>query len=102
MLADLESDLVERKESLQGDAPNRIREAVCAFANDLPDHRRPGVIFSTRSGATAILTSMRFQYPRPALEISICGASRRNICRWPLTPPPWPKMIAASSSVSRP
>ena len=45
MLADLESDLVERKESLQGDAPNRIREAVCAFANDLPDHRRPGVVF---------------------------------------------------------
>lgn len=45
MLTDLESDLVERKESLAGDAPNRIREAVCAFANDLPDHRRPGVVF---------------------------------------------------------
>lgn len=45
MLTDLESDLIERKESLAGDAPNRIREAVCAFANDLPDHRRPGVVF---------------------------------------------------------
>ena len=45
MLTDPESDLVERKESLAGDAPNRIREAVCAFANDLPDHRRPGVVF---------------------------------------------------------
>ena len=45
MLADLESDLVERKESLQGDAPTKIRQAVCAFANDLPDHRRPGVVF---------------------------------------------------------
>ena len=45
MLADLESDLVERKASLQGDAPRKIREAVCAFANDLPDHRRPGVVF---------------------------------------------------------
>ena len=45
MIADLESDLVERKESLQGDSPRRIREAVCAFANDLPDHRRSGVIF---------------------------------------------------------
>ena len=44
MMADLESDLVERKESLQGDSPRRIREAVCAFANDLPDHRRSGVI----------------------------------------------------------
>ena len=45
MLADPESDLVERKESLQGDAPARVREAVCAFANDLPDHRRAGVVF---------------------------------------------------------
>src|SRR5262249_21590051 len=45
MLADLESDLVERKESFKGDAPNTTREAVCAFANDLPDHRRAGVVF---------------------------------------------------------
>ena len=45
MLTDLESDLAERKESLQGDAPTKAREAVCAFANDLPDHRRPGVLF---------------------------------------------------------
>ena len=30
MLADLESDLVEPKESLQGDNPGRIRQAVCA------------------------------------------------------------------------
>lgn len=44
MLADLESDLVERKESFRGDAPKTVREAVCAFANDLPDHRRPGVV----------------------------------------------------------
>ena len=45
MLTDLESDRVERKESMQGDAPTKIRQAVCAFANDLPDNRRPGVIF---------------------------------------------------------
>ncbi|MCY3844199.1 MAG: putative DNA binding domain-containing protein, partial [Acidobacteria bacterium] len=44
MMADLESDLVERKESLRGDAPDKIRQAVCAFANDLPDHGRPGVV----------------------------------------------------------
>lgn len=42
LLADLESDRVERKESLSD--PGRIREAICAFANDLPNHRRPGVI----------------------------------------------------------
>jgi ATP-dependent DNA helicase RecG len=45
MLSDIESDLVERKESFRGDAPRTVREAVCAFANDLPDHRRPGVVF---------------------------------------------------------
>lgn len=45
MLSDLESDLAERKESFKGDAPTTVREAVCAFVNDLPDHRRPGVVF---------------------------------------------------------
>ncbi len=45
MLADLESDRTERKESFKGDAPERVREAICAFANDLPDHRQPGIIF---------------------------------------------------------
>lgn len=40
-----ESDRVEFKESLSGSAPDRIREAICAFANNLPDHRRPGIIF---------------------------------------------------------
>lgn len=42
---DLESDRVERKESWNGDAPEKGRQAVCAFANDLPDHRKPGVLF---------------------------------------------------------
>lgn len=45
MLSDLESDLVERKESMGGDAPDKIRQAVCAFANDLPDHGAAGVVF---------------------------------------------------------
>lgn len=45
LLADLESDRVERKESFAGDAPKKIREAVCAFANDLPDHRTAGLVF---------------------------------------------------------
>lgn len=43
LLADPESDRVERKQSASdGD---RIRQAICAFANDLPDHRKPGVLF---------------------------------------------------------
>ncbi len=45
MLGDLESDWLERKESLKGDAPAKVREAICAFANDLPGRDRAGVIF---------------------------------------------------------
>ncbi len=44
LLRDLESDRAERKESLAGDAPTKIRQAICAFANDLPGHRLPGVV----------------------------------------------------------
>lgn len=43
MLNDLESDRVERKASIS--EPDRIREAICAFANDLPDYRKPGILF---------------------------------------------------------
>ena len=42
MLSDIESDRVKRNESVDKD---RIRQAVCAFANDLPDHRQPGFVF---------------------------------------------------------
>jgi ATP-dependent DNA helicase RecG len=45
LLDDLESDFVERKETWKGDAHDKGRQAVCAFANDLPDHRKPGVLF---------------------------------------------------------
>jgi len=41
----LESDRVERKESFKGDVPKKARQAVCAFANDLPNHNEPGVLF---------------------------------------------------------
>ena len=34
MLQDVESDLVERKESLRGDVPTGIREAVCALQDE--------------------------------------------------------------------
>ncbi|QGG48868.1 ATP-binding protein [Heliorestis convoluta] len=45
LLDDLESDLAERKESWNGDSPEKGRQAVCAFANDLPNHAKPGVLF---------------------------------------------------------
>jgi ATP-dependent DNA helicase RecG len=43
LFMDLESDRVERKAS--DSDRNKIRQAVCAFANDLPNYCQPGVIF---------------------------------------------------------
>lgn len=40
-----ESDYVEFKEAFAGDAPTRIREAICAFANDLNGRQDTGFIF---------------------------------------------------------
>ena len=43
LLRDLESDRVERKESASD--RDRLSQAVCAFANDMPGHGLPGVLF---------------------------------------------------------
>lgn len=43
LLDDVECDRAERKESV-GDA-DKIGQAICAFANDLPGHGKPGVLF---------------------------------------------------------
>lgn len=40
LLADLESDRVERTTSTTN--TDELAEAVCAFANDYPNHRQPG------------------------------------------------------------
>lgn len=45
LIMDLESDRAERKQAWRGDAPEKGRQAVCAFANDLPNHAQPGVLF---------------------------------------------------------
>jgi len=43
LLHDIESDRVERKSSISD--RSKIRQAICALANDMPNHRKPGVIF---------------------------------------------------------
>jgi len=43
MLYEAESDRVERKPSTS--QTGSIQEAVCAFANDLANHRQPGIVF---------------------------------------------------------
>ncbi len=43
LLADRESDRTELKQSFT--ERDRINQAICAFANDLPNHQAPGVLF---------------------------------------------------------
>jgi len=43
LLEDIESDRVERKASLAD--TDKISQAICAFANDMPDHKLPGALF---------------------------------------------------------
>ena len=42
LLDGIESDRAERKAAYRGDVPKKSRQAVCAFANDLPGHNQPG------------------------------------------------------------
>jgi ATP-dependent DNA helicase RecG len=42
LMADLESDTAERTESTTN--TDKFGQAICAFANDLPNHRRPGYL----------------------------------------------------------
>ncbi len=43
LLVDLESDRAERKASLSDS--DKASQAICAFANDMPNHGAPGVLF---------------------------------------------------------
>src|SRR5258705_12105943 len=42
LMKDLESDRVERTISIND--TTKCREAICAFSNDLPNHRKPGFL----------------------------------------------------------
>ena len=42
LMHDLESDRVERTTSLSN--TGKFSQAVCAFANDMPNHRKPGYL----------------------------------------------------------
>jgi len=45
LMEGLESSRVERKRSWSGDVADKARQAICAFANDLPGSGEDGVIF---------------------------------------------------------
>ncbi|MGB0678814.1 MAG: ATP-binding protein [Polyangiales bacterium] len=75
-----ENDHVEFKESLSGSAPEALREAVCAFANDLPGRDLPGVAFiGVRDDGTPANLSISDELLRQLANIRTDG----NI-----TPPP--------------
>ncbi|MCX6178756.1 MAG: ATP-binding protein [Chlorobiales bacterium] len=43
LLTDMEADTIERTTSVSD--TDKFSQAICAFANDLPNHRKPGYLF---------------------------------------------------------
>ncbi|MGL4767838.1 MAG: RNA-binding domain-containing protein [Formosimonas sp.] len=44
MLTDLESDCIERKRNYKNETIDKVHQAICAFANDLPNNQKQGVV----------------------------------------------------------
>jgi ATP-dependent DNA helicase RecG len=107
MMADLESDRAERKQSFQGDAPQKVREAVYAFANDLAGHGGPSVVligvydrgtpmpgFIVTDELLRSLADIKTDgniVPPPTLLVEKCllqGAEVAVITVWPCNTPP--------------
>ena len=70
LLNDIESDRVERTISTTN--TDKFGQAICAFANDLPDHRLPGYLFLgvTDDGAVMV-TEMKSPSGERALQEAI-------------------------------
>lgn len=101
-----ESDRAERKRAWAGDAPTKVREAVCAFANDLPGHGLPGVVLigANDDGSPhglvvddrLLLTLADIKtdgkiVPPPTLTVerrTLKGASMAVLTVWPADAPP--------------
>ena len=108
LLQDLESDRAERKQAWKGDAPEKGRQAVCAFANDLPNHGLPGVLFvgiqddGTPMGTEFVVTDALLMTladiktdgkitPPPTLTVGkrdLLGRELAVVTVWPADAPP--------------
>jgi ATP-dependent DNA helicase RecG len=106
LLDDLESDRAERKEAWVGSAPEKARQAICAFANDLPGSSQPGVLFigvkdnGTPSGLPITdqleltLSDLKTDgkiLPPPVLTVekrTLKGAAVAVVTVWPADAPP--------------
>jgi predicted HTH transcriptional regulator len=74
LLADTESDRVERKAAWAGDAPEKSRQAVCAFANDLPGHGQPFDTHPIAGSSLSDLSRSSFEneyLPRATLAVAV-------------------------------
>jgi ATP-dependent DNA helicase RecG len=108
LIRDLESDRVERKQAWAGNAHEKARQAVCAFANDLPNYGLPGVLFvgvkddGTPVGEEFVVTDDLLQTladiktdgkitPPPTLTVakrSLLGRDVAVVTVWPADAPP--------------
>ncbi len=106
LLDNLESDRSERKRAWAGDAPEKARQAACAFANDLANHGKPGVLFiganDDGSAAHIEVTDRLLQtlsdiktdgktVPPPTLTVEtrvVKGAAMAIVTVWPADAPP--------------
>ena len=69
-----EADRVEFKESLSGSVSKEIREAICAFANDLPNYEEPGFVFvGVRTDKTIVGLSVTDQLLRQLADMKTDG-----------------------------
>ena len=69
-----EADCVEFKESLSGSAPKEVREAICAFANDLPNYEKPGFVFiGVRKDRTIVGLSVTDELLRQLADMKTDG-----------------------------
>ena len=92
LLNDLESDRVERTISTTN--TDKFGQVICAFANDLPDHRQPGYLFlgvmddgkvkgldvtdELLKNVAAIRTDGNIQ-PQPSMMVEKVSMGERNI-----------------------
>ena len=74
LLREGEADRVEFKESLGGNAGEKIREAICSFANDLPGYGLQGVVYvGVRDDRTVIGTSVSDELLRTLADMKTNG-----------------------------
>ena len=74
LLREDEVDRVEFKESLGGDAREKLRQAICSFANDFPGYGQPGVAYvGVKDDRTVIGASVNDESLRALADMKTDG-----------------------------